>query len=60
MSLTETAIEGTLKPDGTRKMDEKRELPAGRVQVVVHPLPKPIPSRRGLVEIMDENPTVVG
>jgi len=35
MSLTETVIEGTLKPDGTLELDEKPNLPAGRVTVVL-------------------------
>src|SRR5438309_1850167 len=35
MSLTETVIEGTLKPDGTLELDEKPNLPPGRVKVVL-------------------------
>jgi hypothetical protein len=35
MSLTETVIEGTLKPDGTLELDEKPKLPPGRVKVVL-------------------------
>ena len=35
MSLTETVIEGTLKPDGTLELDQKPNLPAGRVKVSV-------------------------
>jgi hypothetical protein len=54
MSLTETVIEGTLQPDGTLVLDKKPNLPAGRVQVVVQPLPKQVTSGRGLVEVMDE------
>jgi hypothetical protein len=33
-------IEGTLRPDGTLELDEKINLPAGRVQVIVQPLPQ--------------------
>jgi hypothetical protein len=33
-------IEGTLRPDGTLELDEKIALPAGRVQVIVQPLPQ--------------------
>src|SRR5437588_7854550 len=40
MSLTETLVEGTLKPDGTLELDRKLSLPAGRVQVIVVPLPE--------------------
>ncbi len=35
MNLTEAVIEGTLKPDGTLELDEKPNLPPGRVQVQV-------------------------
>jgi len=35
MSLNETVIEGTLKPDGTLDLDEKPNLPPGRVTVVL-------------------------
>jgi hypothetical protein len=35
MSLTETVVEGTLRPDGTLVLDEKPNLPAGRVTVVL-------------------------
>ncbi len=33
-------IAGTLRPDGTLDLDEKPNLPAGRVQVIVQPLPE--------------------
>jgi len=35
MSLTETVIEATLKPDGTLELDWKPNLPPGRVKVTV-------------------------
>lgn len=35
MSLTETVIEGTMKPDGTLELDEKPNLSPGRVTVVL-------------------------
>jgi hypothetical protein len=35
MSLIETVVEGTLKPDGTLELDEKPNLPSGRVTVVL-------------------------
>ena len=38
MSLTETVIEGTLKPDGTLELDQKPNLPPGRVTVRMQPL----------------------
>jgi hypothetical protein len=35
MSLTETIVQGTLKPDGTLELDRKPDLPPGRVTVVL-------------------------
>ena len=35
MSLIETVIEGTIQPDGTLVLDEKLNLRAGRVKVVL-------------------------
>lgn len=35
MSLIETVIEATLKPDGTLELDAKPNLPAGRVKLVL-------------------------
>ena len=43
MSLTETVIEGTLKPDGTLELDQKPNLPAGRVKVVLRQEADPKP-----------------
>jgi hypothetical protein len=35
VSLTQVEIQGVLQPDGTLVLDEKPNLPAGRVRVVV-------------------------
>jgi hypothetical protein len=35
MSRIEAVIEGTIQPDGTLLLDEKPNLPAGRVTVVL-------------------------
>ncbi|HET6879677.1 MAG TPA: hypothetical protein VFI31_05970 [Pirellulales bacterium] len=40
MSLTETVVEGTIRPDGTLVLDEPTKLRAGRVQVIVQALPE--------------------
>lgn len=40
MSLNETVIEGTIQPDGTLVLDEKPNLPPGRVQVIMQALPE--------------------
>jgi len=37
MSIAENVIEGTLQPDGTLVLDEKPNLPAGRVRVTLRP-----------------------
>src|SRR5205814_1793803 len=40
MSVMQTMIEGTIKPDGTLVLDEPANVPAGRVQVIVQALPE--------------------
>jgi hypothetical protein len=37
MNLPEIVVAGTLKPDGTLELDQKPNLPAGRVTVVLRP-----------------------
>jgi hypothetical protein len=39
MSATIVEIQGTLQPDGTLVLDEKPNLPPGRVKVTVEPVP---------------------
>jgi hypothetical protein len=39
MSATHVVIEGTVKPDGSLELDSKLDLPPGRVQLIVEPLP---------------------
>jgi hypothetical protein len=58
MSLTETVIEGTLKPDGTLELDQKPNLPPGRVTVVLRQetvveLPKDDPFWRRMQAMWD-------
>lgn len=38
MNITEIVVEGTLKPDGTLELDQKPNLPPGRVTVRMQPL----------------------
>jgi hypothetical protein len=40
MSTTHVIVEGTLKPDGSLQLDGKLNLPPGRVQLIVQPLPE--------------------
>jgi len=35
MSLNEVVVQGTLKPDGTVELDQKPDLPPGRITVVL-------------------------
>lgn len=41
MSLDETTVEGTLKPDGTLELDEKPDLAPGRVAVTLRQIMEP-------------------
>jgi hypothetical protein len=40
MGATYVVVEGTLKPDGSLELDGKLDLPPGRVQLIVQPLPE--------------------
>jgi hypothetical protein len=40
MNATHVVVEGTVKPDGSLELDSKLELPPGRVQLIVQPLPE--------------------
>jgi hypothetical protein len=46
MSMT-AVIQGTLRPDGTLELDEKPNLPPGRVTVVLQPAPEPTQPAEG-------------
>jgi hypothetical protein len=57
MSQSETVIAGTLKPDGTLELDEKPNLPPGRVRVVLRPeaeLKPPQPLGEDFFQMMEE------
>src|SRR5438552_1818242 len=54
MSLSESIVEGTLKPDGSLELDQPPSVAPGRVQVTVKPLVSPTARRRGLVDVIDE------
>ena len=54
MSLTESIVEGTLKPDGSLELDQAPSVAPGRVQMNVKPLVSPTARRRGLVDVIDE------
>ncbi len=40
MSSPTVVVEGTIKPDGTLELQEKVNLPAGKVQVTMVPMPE--------------------
>ena len=40
MGATHVVVEGTLKPDGSLELDDKLDLPPGRVQLIVQSLPE--------------------
>lgn len=46
MSLIGTETQGTLKPDGTLELDEKPNLPAERVKVLLRQQPDEIPANK--------------
>lgn len=54
MSLTETVIDGMLNPDGTLELDEKPNLPPGRVKVILQPAQVGSCPQRGLADVIDE------
>ena len=39
MSATHVILDGTIKADGSLELDSKLNLPPGRVQLIVQPLP---------------------
>jgi hypothetical protein len=51
-TTTPLVLEGTLTPDGTLLLDEKPNLPAGRVRVTVQPLAQPAPPADSLMSRM--------
>jgi hypothetical protein len=42
MNTTTLVLQGIVKPDGTLELSEPLNLPAGRVQVTVQPLPEAV------------------
>jgi hypothetical protein len=52
VSATHVVVEGTLKPDGSLELDSKLDLPPGRVQLIVQPLPE-LPKDDPFWQMMD-------
>ena len=43
MTPSQIVVQGTLKPDGTLELDEKPDLPAGRIEVILRAVPSASP-----------------
>ena len=41
MNVASIVVEGTVKPDGTLELDQRVNLPAGRVRLTIQPIPEP-------------------
>jgi hypothetical protein len=54
MKLSAVIVRGTLKQDGTLELDEKPNLPPGRVQLVVQHLPEGAETRPGWWEVLQQ------
>ncbi len=54
MSLSEVAIEGTLKSDGTLELDQQPNLAPGRVKVILQTIQTSASGRRGLADVIDD------
>jgi hypothetical protein len=44
MNPNQVVVQGTLRADGTLELDEKPNLPPGRMQVTLQPVQKPAPN----------------
>jgi hypothetical protein len=53
MNETQVVIDGTLQSDGTLELDERPNLPPGRVRVIMQAVTVPLPTRVGLMERME-------
>src|SRR5687767_4702544 len=55
MSQTQVEVQGTLQPDGTLVLDEKPNLPPGRVRVLVQVVPNKAPPTETLMELLQRS-----
>jgi len=53
MNETQVVMDGTLQPDGTLELDERPNLPPGRVRVTMQAATVRSPTRVGLMERME-------
>ena len=54
MNPSAVIVRGTLKEDGTLELDEKPNLPPGRVQLIVQHLPQGAEARPGWWEVLQQ------
>src|SRR5262249_10618023 len=54
MSALQARVTGTLLPDGTLRLDEKPNLPPGRVQVLLHREEPESPASPGLPKTLED------
>jgi len=54
MTPPEVTIQGTLRPDGTLELDEKPDLPPGRVRITIQPAEETVPPGPGWWEVLQE------
>ena len=52
MSKLQVVVQGTLRPDGTLELDEKPNLPPGRVQVTLRTAQEPVSSGPGWWDVL--------
>src|SRR5437588_10169012 len=52
MSPTQVEVQGTLGPDGTLVLDERPNLPPGRVRVVIPSRTGAVPARENLLDFV--------
>src|SRR4051794_36439118 len=55
MSAPQVEVTGTLHPDGTLVLDQKPNLPPGKVRIVVQPVPETAPPTETLMEFVQRS-----
>src|SRR5437879_2237453 len=54
VSVHSIIVQGTVEADGTLAVTDKVPLPAGRVRIIIEPLPRTETTGRTLVEVMEQ------
>ena len=53
MNPAQVVVEGTLRPDGTLEVNERLDLPPGRVRVTVETIPESLSALGTIGEVLD-------